>query len=286
MGTTEIHPGGSGFFSSDDPTEAAKVADLAVRASRPKQIDPTLTYAAIVADGHRVEVLDLDGQMPAPFRTSGIYRPATVDALIAHVERHRDPDHTTIWVHPTSGQVIAVFNDASAEGETGWRDHRSQLDLHRTPEWMFWIAKDGKLMSQLEFAEHMEDGVKEIVEPAAADMLELAQSFHATQSGSFRSAHRLQDGTVQVQYDETIDAVAGRSQEIPIPQTFTLAVSPFLGEDPYRVTARLRYRLNGGKLTLGYRLERPDEVIRDALDKVADRLTAEFNHVFVGEPAA
>lgn len=270
---------------SSEQTEAAKVAELAARATQPQEADPTKTYSAVVADGHRIESFDLEEYMPSPFRMEGTYRPATVDSLISHVERHFDPDHTTIWVHPTSGQIIAIFNDASAKGDTGWRDHRSRLDMQHTPEWLYWLRRDGQLLTQLDFAEHIENGVKEIVEPPAADMLELAQSFHATQAGSFRSAHRLQDGTVQVQYDETVDAVAGRSQEIPIPQTFTLAIAPFLGEEPYKVTARLRYRLNSGKLTLGYRLERPADVVRDALDHVAAKLTEKFTHVFLGEPA-
>lgn len=266
-------------------TEAAIVAALAQEAADPNELDAAKTYSVIVPDGGQVHLLDLEERLPAPLRTRGTYRPATVDALISHVDRHFDKDHTTVWVHPTSGRVIAVFNDVAATGETGWGDHRSQLDLQHTPEWLFWKAWDGELLTQIAFAEHVEDGVKEIVEPPAADMLELAQSFHAESSASFRSATRLQDGTVQVQYDEKLDAQAGRSGQMTIPTEFTLAIAPFLGEDPYRVTARLRYRLAAGQLKLGYRLERPGDVVRDALSQIADRLTDKFEHVFVGEPA-
>jgi len=268
-------------------TEAGAVAVLAQEAAAPDELDPNKTYSLLVPDGDHVELLDLEYRLPAPERARGTYRPATVGALIDHVTRHYDKDHTTIWVHPTSGRIAAVFNDtAPGEGATpGWRDHCSQLDLRHTDEWLFWRSKDGQLVSQTEFAEHIEDGVKEIVEPAAADMLELAQSFQAAASASFRSATRLADGTVQMQYDEQLDAKAGRSGEIPIPTEFTLAIAPFLGEEPYKITARLRYRLTSGTLRLGYRLERPNDVVRDALEQIAARLTDRFTHVFLGEPA-
>jgi uncharacterized protein YfdQ (DUF2303 family) len=160
------------------------------------------------------------------------------------------------------------------------------LQLEHTDEWKHWTSLDKQLVGQTDFAEHIEQGLKEIVEPPAADMLELAQTFHAAQSASFRSATRLHNGITQVQYDEEVDASAGRSKQLEIPQEFTLAIAPFVGEEPYRVTARLRYRLSSGNLKLGYQLVRPADVVRDCLSSIADRLTEEFGDVFSGTAPA
>lgn len=66
---------------------------------------------------------------------------------------------------------------------------------------------------------------------------------------------------------------------------FVLSLSPFVGEDPYRVEARLRHRINSGDLRIGYRLDRPDDVKRDALEQIAKRIRDEFANVYIGEPA-
>ena len=70
-----------------------------------------------------------------------------------------------------------------------------------------------------------------------------------------------------------------------MPATFVLLVAPFVGEDETQVVAKLRYRMNGGSFAIGYKLERPDKVVRDALDRVADQLAERFPRTFVGEPA-
>ena len=271
-----------------DANEVQAALDAGVALANPIPLEDDATYSVVVPKGATHELVRAPAPHPdfaaAPARARGTYRPATVDALIDVVARHHDPESTTVWVHPDNGQIVAVFNDVHSGGP-GWRDHRAELVLAQTVEWKHWLGKDNRLMGQIEFAEHIEDGLAEIVEPAAADMLELAQTFQAHQTASFRSAHRLQSGQVQMRYDEEIDAKAGQSGQMEIPSSFRLAVAPFLGEQPYRVEARLRFRLQAGKLSLGYKLDRPERVIRDALDKLAERLAEKFPATFIGEPA-
>jgi uncharacterized protein YfdQ (DUF2303 family) len=273
----------AGTLAAAGDVQAALDAGLAN--ADPVPLDRNTLYSLALPHGGAHMVLDTEQYGARPSRPRATYRPATVDALMAVIERYKDED-TTIWVHPTSGRTIAVFND-NADDTAGWRDHRAELVLQPTPEWLHWESKDNIQMSQEAFAEHIEDGLLELVEPAAADMLELAQTVEATKGANFRSAIRLQDGQVQAKYEETIDAKAGQSGQLTIPTEFTLAIAPFLGENPYSVSARFRYRLNSGRLTLGYRLERPDAVIRDALTKIAERLSTHFADIpiLIGEPA-
>lgn len=221
----------------------------------------------------------------APARARSTYRPATVGALIDVVSRHHDTDSTTIWVHPTNGHMVAVFNDAAPDAPA-WRDHRAELSLTVTPEWNHWLSNDGRLLGQMSFAEHVEDGLTEIATPPAADLLEMAQTFQAKQDVNFRSAVRLGDGSIQAQYDEEIDAKAGRKGQMKIPSEFTLVVAPFLGEDPRELTARLRYRIREGKLVIGYKLDHPERVVRETLLAIGETLAESFSSVFIGEPGS
>lgn len=259
----------------------AEVIRVTRAAAIPATLNPDVAQALVIpADAQLVEP-DLSAWREAPVRRTGTYRPATVEALIDYVAWLMVKDQTTVWVHPTSGKVEAVFDDNGVD--PGYRQHRALLQLQPTPEWTYWAENDTKMMGQEEFAEHIEGGLEEIATPDAADMLEIAQSFHASKEASFRQSNRLTSGEQRLQYDETIQASAGKTGDLTVPTVILLAVAPFYGEDRYKVTARLRFRLSGGKLTLGYMLDRPESVKRDALEGIAERLSEKFERTFVGE---
>lgn len=280
--------------AAPEHTETQSAIDAGIALGNPRELTPGSLYSIIVPRNGQQRLVEVpETHAPNPRRAVATYRPATVEALVAVIERYHHETNTTVWVHPQSGGIVAIFNDhtgyvgSQETGTPGWRDHRAHLMLEKTKEWNHWINSNGSLMSQIAFAEHIEDGSPQIVAPPAADMLELAQTFHAHTDAQFRSAQRLRDGQVQVQYDESIDASAGTSGQMQIPDTFELAVAPFLGEDPYRLTARLRYRLGAGKLQLGYKLvQRPEDVLAATLGAIADKLREKFPATFIGEPGA
>lgn len=261
----------------------AAVIEAAREGTEPQILDPTNPTFVVVPDGTRPVEIDMDKWRDAPARTKGTYRPATVDAFSKYVARHITDitDAGTVWVHPTSGRIVAVFDDA-APGKPGWREHKAVLELETTPEWKHWIEKDGSLMGQEEFAEHVEVGLDDIQEPSGADVLEMAQTFHAKTNSTFRQATRLASGETQFQYDEEISAKAGATGTMEIPSVLMLGIAPFVGEEPYKVIARVRYRISSGKLSLGYKLDRPDLVRRDALETIADKLAKQFPLTYVG----
>jgi uncharacterized protein YfdQ (DUF2303 family) len=163
--------------------------------------------------------------------------------------------------------------------------HRATFTAQRTEDWQHWAKADGKMLSQTAFAEHLEDGINGIVQPAAAEMLELAQFFHAKNDVAFKSAQRLDSGEAQFRYEETISAKAGQKGDLNIPTVFVLGLAPYDGTDPYRVEARFRYRLNQGELTLGYKLVRPDLVLKSAFGDITTEVQSQTGlSVLAGTP--
>jgi uncharacterized protein YfdQ (DUF2303 family) len=231
-----------------------------------------------------IQVTDLEIYLDQPRRPTGTYRPDTVDSFTEYVEQHHSPSETTVWVSVGApSQVIAVLDDHSAEAN-GWREHRAELVLQPSPEWARWSSLDRRLVDQQDFAEHIEQGLLDIADPAAADMLEVAQSIEASMSASFRSGLRLQSGATKLKYEEEIDAKAGQSGELEIPKEITLMLAPFVGEERRAITARFRYRIVGGKLKLGYFLDRPEEILREAVEAIAERLGGKFERTYLGAP--
>jgi uncharacterized protein YfdQ (DUF2303 family) len=268
-----------------DANEARVIIETATKACEPHLLAED--YVAFVhphSGVHEIDLHDvLERRNPQPERTKGVVSLATVEELGKYVDEFYSADATTVWVGRTDYVVSAVLNDAHGT-ESGWRDHRATCTLQLTSEWRHWRALDGKLTDQESFADHIEEGLPEIIDPDGADLLELAQSFHATTQATFRSARRLSSGETRLQYDEETQASAGVAGDMAIPEKFALRLAVFEGEQPVALTARLRYRLNQGKLSLGYRLIRPDDAVRDTLDLIAEGLRSKFARVYLGEP--
>lgn len=260
----------------DSPSEATAIAQLARASTRPIEIEPDSLYHVVDVNGAPT-VLDLEKHRSEPWRRRGTVHLHTQDSFSHLVNEHKEHPSTHLYADVDRFALTAIFNDfgvddvSSAGSEEnvvhlGWGDHRAELVLRQTPEWKHWAGKDGQLLDQVEFAEHVEDGLDEIREPDAAYVLELAQHFHAHTSTNVRSAQRLDNGEVQLTYDQAISATAGKSGDLKIPKEIVLGIAPFEGTQPYKVVARLRYRLSGGHLSIGYKLTRPHDVLRSAFE--------------------
>lgn len=275
-------------MSETDQSNAAAVIEVAKQAQQStmtlKEVDPNVHYV-IVDRGGNAHILDLSSLLDEPKRPEGTYRPATLDALVAYVAKHDQGDHTTVWVHPTEGRVLAILDDHSADA-TAWRAHRAELQLLQTEEWKFWAKFDGQYLDQQTFAEHLQEGLPNIARPDGADLLEICSTIQTSTNAQFRSGFSLSNGEVKMQYDETIDGKAGKQGELTIPEEFLLSLPPFVGNEPVVIAAHLRYRVRGGNLSIGYKLQQPDQVVQRALDEVAEKLEQKFSRVYRGTPAA
>lgn len=248
---------------------AAELARAAVTES-PEPFDLTPATALVVRTvrgDERVTAMDLETRLPAPLRARGSVTLRDPSDFARYVAA-RETAQTTLFADDHDYSVTAVFNDHATELLTGWRDHTAVLSLDLDPDWQRWIVRDRDLHSQADFGEQLEELAHTIVEPDAATMLEIALSFSAHRSATFGRATRLDTGDVQLTWSEDTSASAGSSGHLAVPQTFTLRVAPFRGTTPVDVTARLRYRIRDGRLTIGYQLHRPDIVSRDAFADV------------------
>ena len=270
---------------SDYPEGIAAAIGAGQVISQPKRGDPDKPEFLVIPVESQLVELDKSAWREHPVRATGIAHPGTVAALIEYVQRH-EHSGTTVWCDLQDATLTAVIDDHEPE-VPGYGQHRAVCTLEPTPEWEHWIAKNGQQMSQVEFAEHVEVGLDDIVEPEAATVLEMAQFFQANTDVAFRSSNRLQSGEQQLKYDETVAATAGKDGSIAIPAGFKLGVEPFYGEPRYGLYARFRFRINGGRLQMSYHLDRPDVVRRQALEAIVDRIdsgTFTAAKVFVGKP--
>ncbi|MYE01162.1 MAG: DUF2303 family protein [Alphaproteobacteria bacterium] len=132
-----------------------------------------------------------------------------------------------------------------------------------------WTEADGNAMSQTDFSRFLEENVKDIREPAGADVLEVARELEVQKKVHFNSTIRLSDGARTFGYSEDV-AGSTRQGQMKIPEAFQLGIPVFRGGELYAITARLRYRIDGGNLALWYDLLNPHEIERDAFGTIVE----------------
>ena len=170
--------------------------------------------------------------------------------------------------------------------QAAFAEHRVVYDAPRSDEWEIWTKADGVAMPQADFSRFIEDNVKDIREPAGADVLEVARQLEVKKKVEFASAQRLSDGQREFTYNEEIDGTSRRGQ-MQIPEEFQLGIPVFLDGELYAVTARLRYRINEGTLRLWYDLLNPHEVERDAFGVIVEKIRdAVETPVLMASPSA
>jgi len=179
-----------------------------------------------------------------------------------------------VSLHKTETQELYYDEDASTFtcifDAAGWRDDTAVYTLRKSDEWQRWKSQDGKKVDQAEFAAFIENNLPDIIVPDSATVLEVATRLEAKKEVEFASAIRLSDGSLEFTYSEEIQGTTQRGK-LEIFQTFMIAIPVFLRQEPIRIDARFRYRIQaGGKLVLWFELVRLHEIERQAVKNMVE----------------
>lgn len=240
-------------------------------------------YLVPQSDGHsNIQTINLETGLAAPLRKRGtvqVFDAASFNELLEANEGR----YATIYINRDvdAPAIVAVMNGNGDPGP-GWGDFRIEIVFRFTSQWKRWKAIDGKMMPQLAFAEFIEDNLGDVVSPVGAEMLEIAQYLSATRSVDFKSGIRLSDGRIQLTNVESMDAKVGVGQTA-IPETISLGLAPVFGLPPFKIDARFRYRIESGKLQLGIKLQRIEDIMAAVVnDMVVGTVATEGRPAVVG----
>lgn len=271
-----------------DGTAIEEIANLATGASEPAELTLGSYYTVVV--GGQLHKIDLTGDAyhDQPKRKTGRYTVRDVPSFHTYWLKHQRDEISELYADRQSLTVTAVLDAHGTDDDaTGWGEHRLVLALKHSTAYNAWKSRDGHEMTQEEFANFLEDNRADIHTPAAAEMLEVAQSLQSVSKVDFAAGFRLVDGQRRLSYVETTESRAGTKGELAIPAEIVIAVPIFEGADEADViTARFRHRIVSGGLRLSYRLDRPDDVVSAAYDGVVAEVSAACDAtVMRGTPA-
>lgn len=155
--------------------------------------------------------------------------------------------------------------------------HRVTFNPPLALEWKRWTGVHGKKLSQVDFAQFIEENLIDIREPAGATVLEVAKTLKAKRKVDFSSGISLQDGTQQLTYVEETEEQKTRGA-IDVPDHFVLGIPVYFGGQPYEVKAWLRYRIDDdAKLWFIVELHRKEYIEQDAFQALVKEIADETN---------
>jgi len=250
-------------------TDFQAVIDAARQGVPPIPVSPGALLH--VQDGSTVS---LESYLQAPVRKRGIVNVFDAASFNQVLRDNSDAGNAVVYIDRdvNAPRIEAVLNDCGKAGP-GWRDFRAVLSFRPTSQWLKWKAIDGKLLAQADFAEFIEDNLVDVAEPVGGALLEIVTYLEATRTVDFKSAIRLSSGAIQFHNSESIDAKVSTGK-VEVPEMFTLGIAPFLGSAPYSIPARFRYRLKEGKLVMGLKLQRVEDLMQKLIEDVVSQIDA------------
>lgn len=223
-------------------TDTQPIIDAATRAAEPTALDDSVRFHTVVSPEGDIKLIDLDVERDnekyayTPRRKRGTYQVHDAQSFVAYIAKHGDPD-TEVWADAVAAKITGVLNAHEERRPTapgpGAR-HEDHQVVYSVLLTDAWKA----------WAQH--DG-------RLLGQEDLAEHFEA----------------------RSIDIIKPSAEkgQLTIPAAFEIALKPFEGADPFRVTARFRYRITNGVLRIGYKLDRPEDVLRQAFSTVVENVS-------------
>lgn len=211
-----------------------------------------------------------------------------VDSFVAYVNDFKQTDRSRIFADLSSQVMTAVLDyhsraEASTSG-AGTVAHKAGLTLRHSPEWEAWAGIHNRGMTQLDFANFVEEHQDTIVSPSAADLLEMVQNFQDNRTVIFQSKIDRTNGTMKFAYAE--EEGAKPSGSVKMPERLLLRLAIYEGEAESDVMVFVRTNVQNGKLTITVKMHKVENLKREAFERIVEGV-AETTGLFVafGSPA-
>ncbi len=243
----------------------------------PTEPTPGDTIHVAVPHGYVLQNFDTESQCDNPRRAMALATFSDAASFLAYVKRHAI-DSTAAWCSfdpQTFALSFTAVIDEHGPDAAGWRAHRAQFTPDMSAEWKAWKGKHATPMAQVAFAEFLQEHEDDITSdsqsmPTSLQMHAMATDFVANEERTLKSSVRLQSGGVRLTY--VTDADKQTTETMQMFERFGIGIPVFHGGSAWAMTARLKYRTPGGKLSFFYELVRPDRTHAGAAAELIEQI--------------
>lgn len=233
----------------------------------------SVVFHALGITAHRIAPLDT----VLPSRVSQLETVVEPASFVEYVNRFKSL--TTINKASLSRNSIEAVLDY--HGQSGGKGngvpqantHRATLNCPFDVDYAAWKKRFGEGLSQLEYAEFIEDMLHTIAKPAGADLLDAISDLKVDRGIKFKSGLNQANGTVKLTYEE--EDATGSGGSVSIPQEIVIVCPVFQGTDAIQITAKLRYRLDRGTIKFVIAVPGIAKLEREEFRKIGESIRAE-----------
>lgn len=265
---------------SDNTTETAamQMIQSASRVHAPADTGAEVPFI-VIPQGYKYE--DLERLQANPRRVRSNVKVVSIDSFISYL-LDRKTDQTVIFADEKTRTMLAVIDFHGKDGVPSWCTHTAEYQPELSREWLKWCGNHGKALSQVDFADFIEERISDIVTPSGAQMLQIATKLHVIQKAVFGSGIHLRTGEFQLQWSNE-----NQKGTVEVPDKIELGIPVLHKGAAYKVEARLRYRLHDGAVHFTYKIVEPEHIVETCFAKqVSEVVTATGLRIYEGMPKA
>ena len=264
---------------------------------------------AVIPAGMEIKSLKpiLDEYRTKPDRRTGT---AKVDTILSFIDltNRLSSEESAVFARAQvtdttiTASLTAVLNYHPVGGDNtkaDFADHRIVYDFPVSKDFAAWLKKNGSAMTQLDFAQFLEDRLHDIAAPHAEDkksvegltpkfadaveIVALSRDLELYSAETFKSKQRLASGETEFRF--TSQHVDAGGKPVVLPDFFVIQLPLFEGGAPERVLVRLRYRLKDGAVVWWFELYRVDRSLDAAFQSACRQIIEETSlSLYVGAP--
>lgn len=223
---------------------------------------------AVVPDGHQLQSLEKFQDRPNNIKTD--HRFVSAKSFSEYLTRFFT-DSMLITASSDKAQMYAVIDYHDADPECGvvlpsHGAHKAIYTARKTDKIKAWLSMCNTPLGQIDFGLFLEERAVDVIQPMAAEIMEMVMQFEATKKVEFKSSTRLADGSRQFSYVEDNQTRGG----ITLPDKIIVRAPIYQGMEPQDIKFLLRYRINEGSLKFIIKMHDEEEVLRDAFERCVD----------------
>lgn len=280
-----------------DQTTSAGVAAVLAHSlgaeHKPQVIDAKGVPVLLLPTGVRASLLD--SLLPRPVRADAHVKLYTIADLVAYVKKHTATrnedflvnDHPVVFCDRKSTTITALLDYHRSAADPRWLNHTAKITFEPSHQFTRWKDKNGKRMSQQDFAHFLDEVQKDIENPTSAEVISFAENLEVHSNTVFKSSVRASTGETKLIWS---DERSGDTSTQLI-ENFTVGIPFWQGGEKVAIKARLFHRIiddNGVKrLNFWYELRHLEETMDHLFeDQVTDLRSglADVADIYAGTP--
>lgn len=245
-----------------DKTELEAHRDLEMANGAMMEVDGFV----VIPDGYNLQ--SVEDYQERPNRIVTDHKFVSAKSFAEYVSRF-GIDCMMLTASSDKAQMYAVIDYHEGDGLPRHGTHKATYTARQTDKIKAWLSMCSKPLGQIEFGLFLEERAIDVIQPTAADIMEMVMQFEATKKVEFKSSTRLADGSRQFSYVEDNQTRGGMT----LPDKIIIRAPIYQGMEPQDITFLLRYRINDGSLKFVIEMHDKDEVLREAFERCVDAVT-------------